>query len=65
MFISYTSFAMQDASLRELCSQIAAEKNSEKLIDLITELRAVLAEQKAESEKKTGRKADLSAACKN
>jgi hypothetical protein len=50
---------MQDASLRELCSQIAAENNSEKLVDLISELRVLLAEKKAEGEKRMGRKPAL------
>jgi molybdopterin converting factor small subunit len=56
---------MHDASLRELCSQIAAEKNSEKLVDLISELRALLAEQKAESEKKADRQPSLTAVRNN
>jgi hypothetical protein len=56
---------MQESSLRELCSQIAAEKNSEKLVDLITELRALLAEQKAESEKKANRQPSLAAGRNN
>jgi len=47
---------MQAASLRELCSQIAAEKDSKKLINLIAELRLLLAEQYAESENRSSGK---------
>jgi len=47
---------MQAESIRELCSKIAAENNSEKLVDLIARLRALLAEKKIESEDLVGGK---------
>jgi len=50
---------MQAEGIRELCSKIAAENNSRKLIDLITKLRALLAEKKIESREITRRKIEL------
>jgi hypothetical protein len=47
---------MQYARVRELCSQITAEANSEKLIDLIHELRVLLAEKNGELGPMPGRK---------
>jgi len=47
---------MQAESIRELCSKIASENNSEKLIDLIARLRVLLAEKKNESNELASRK---------
>jgi len=47
---------MQSETIRELCSQIAAENSSKKLVALIARLRVLLAENKIEWEDKSGRK---------